>query len=107
MTERTLGPNLVWHDADPSTAGAALDSLRASAPKAFADCVLCRARQVLLPFYAHTEPLRELVRGVTAPLHVQDFAAGIVDTRTVVWYLSATVLLLFASIRILEARRLR
>jgi hypothetical protein len=38
---------------------------------------------------------------------VQDFAAGIVDTRTVVWYLSATVLLLFASIRILEARRLR
>mgnify|MGYP003586816373 FL=1 len=61
----------------------------------------------LLPFYAHTEPLRELVRGVSAPLHVQDFAAGIVDTRTVVWYLSATVLLLFASIRILEARRLR
>ena len=61
----------------------------------------------LLPFYAHTEPIRQLVRGVSAPLHVMDFAAGRIDTRTVVWYLSATVLLLFIAIRILEARRLR
>ena len=38
---------------------------------------------------------------------VLDFAAGVVDTRAVVWYGSATVLLLFLSIRILEARRLR
>lgn len=61
----------------------------------------------LLPYYAHTEAIRQMARGVSAPLHVMDFAAGIVDTRTVVWYLSATVLLLFVSIRILEARRLR
>ena len=61
----------------------------------------------LLPFYAHAESIREMARAVSAPLHVMDFAAGIVDTRTVVWYLSATVLLLFISIRILEARRLR
>ena len=61
----------------------------------------------LLPFYAHTEPIRQAARGISAPLHVMDFAAGIVDTRTVVWYLSSTVLLLFISIRILEARRLR
>jgi len=64
MTERTLGPNLVWHDADPSTAGAALDSLRASAPKAFADCVLCRARQVLLPFYAQHRLLELTLQGL-------------------------------------------
>ena len=38
---------------------------------------------------------------------MMDFAAGTIDTRAVVWYLSATVLLLFISIRILEARRLR
>ena len=61
----------------------------------------------LLPFYAHAESIREMARAVSAPLHVMDFAAGIVDTRTVVWYLSATGLLLFISIRILEARRLR
>jgi hypothetical protein len=36
-----------------------------------------------------------------------DVAAGVIDTRTLVWYASATVLLLFAAIRILEARRLR
>ena len=60
-----------------------------------------------LPFYAHTAPFRDLARGISAPLHVMDFAAGIVDTRTLVWYLSATVLLLFVSIRLLEARRLR
>lgn len=61
----------------------------------------------LLPFYAHTEPIRQVARGISAPLHVMDFASGIVDTRTVVWYLSSTVLLLFIAIRILEARRLR
>ena len=61
----------------------------------------------LLPFYAHAESIREMARAVSAPLRVMDFAAGIVDTRTVVWYLSATGLLLFISIRILEARRLR
>lgn len=61
----------------------------------------------LLPLHAHAESVQQLARGISAPLHMADFAAGIVDTRTVVWYLSATVLLLFISIRILEARRLR
>lgn len=61
----------------------------------------------LLPFYSHSEPVRQVARAVSAPLHMLDFAAGIIDTRTVVWYLSATVLMLFASIRLLEARRLR
>ena len=60
----------------------------------------------LLPFYFHTEPVRQVARCVSAPLHMLDFAAGTIDTRTVVWYLSATVLLLFVSIRILEVRRL-
>ncbi|MBR4189549.1 MAG: ABC transporter permease [Kiritimatiellae bacterium] len=48
-----------------------------------------------------------LARALSAPLHMRDFAAGILDTRTIVLYLSATVLLLFCSIRLLEARRLR
>lgn len=61
----------------------------------------------LLPFYFHSGPLQQVSRVVSAPLHMMDFATGVVDTRTVVWYLGATVLLLFVSIRILEARRLR
>lgn len=61
----------------------------------------------LLPFYSHTESVRQVARTFSAPLHMLDFSAGIIDTRTVVWYFSATVLLLFGSIRILEARRLR
>lgn len=39
--------------------------------------------------------------------HLPDFTAGIVDSRRVVWYISTTALILFMSIRVLEARRLR
>jgi len=61
----------------------------------------------LLPFYSHTEEIRQASRYFSAPLHMMDFAAGTLDTRAIVWYLSATLLLLFISIRVLEARRLR
>ncbi len=61
----------------------------------------------LLPFYVHSGPIQRFARVVSAPLHMADFAAGVVDSRTIVWYLGATILLLFISIRILEARRLR
>ena len=61
----------------------------------------------LLPFYSHLAPLHHLLRLFSAPLHMADFSTGLIDSRTVVWYLSATTLLLFISIRILEARRLR
>ena len=61
----------------------------------------------LLPQYSHIEKVRQISRHISASGHMMDFAAGAIDTRTVVWYLSATVLLLFVSIRLLEARRLR
>lgn len=60
-----------------------------------------------LPASFHSEHLRQIVRTISAPMHMRDFAAGIVDTSTVIWYVSATALLLFISIRMLEARRLR
>ena len=60
-----------------------------------------------LPFYAHTAPFRDFAAAISATRHAADFAAGIVDTRTVVWYVGGTALLLFTAIRILEARRLR
>jgi len=37
--------------------------------------------------------------------HVRAFAAGVIDTRAIVWHVSGTVLVLFLSIRLLEARR--
>lgn len=55
----------------------------------------------------HLDQLRPLVPLYSAARHMKDFRVGVVDTRAVVWHLSATVLLLFAAIQILEARRLR
>lgn len=37
--------------------------------------------------------------------HMEDFARGIVDTRQVVFYLSLTVLFLFATLKVVESRR--
>jgi ABC-2 type transport system permease protein len=34
-----------------------------------------------------------------------DFARGVVDTRTVIFYLSATFLFLFLTLRVVESRR--
>lgn len=62
----------------------------------------------LLPLRFQVEGVpASLAHALSAPQHMRDFAAGILDTRTLVWYLSATALLLFASVRLLEARRLR
>ena len=61
----------------------------------------------LLPFHSDPAAVHPILRFFSAPLHMQDFAAGTIDTRTVGWYLSATGLWLFLAIRILEARRLR
>jgi len=47
----------------------------------------------------------EVFEYMSAMTHIQDFARGSIDTRPVVFYLSGTVLMLFASIRILESRR--
>ena len=61
----------------------------------------------LLAFQSHIEIVQQVSAFFSAPRHMVDFAAGILDTRAIVWYLSATVLLLFVSTRILEAHRLR
>lgn len=56
---------------------------------------------------ARLDSVRRLAPVLSVPLHMADFRSGIVDSRAVTVHLSATVLLLFSSIRILEARRLR
>ena len=56
----------------------------------------------------HASGIWSCVAQAAAPTrHMQDFAAGIVDTRHLIWYVSATALVLFMTIRVLEARRLR
>ena len=37
--------------------------------------------------------------------HVQDFAQGIVDTRSIVLYLSLTVFFVYATVKAIEARQ--
>jgi ABC-2 type transport system permease protein len=44
---------------------------------------------------------------VSATTHLEDFCRGIVDLRPIVLYLSATWLLLFCSVRVLESRQWR
>lgn len=61
----------------------------------------------LLPLHAPLAAVRQLAHQLAAPRHMAELAAGIVDTRIIVWYVSATVLLLFTASRLLEVRRLR
>jgi ABC-2 type transport system permease protein len=52
-------------------------------------------------------PFREAARYVSAPQHILTFAGGLVDSRPVVLYLSGTVFMLFAAVRVLESERWR
>ncbi|HPY62559.1 MAG TPA: ABC transporter permease subunit [Kiritimatiellia bacterium] len=61
----------------------------------------------LLPLHAPLAAIRQLAHQLAAPRHMADFAVGIVDTRVILWYASATLLLLFTAVRLLEVRRLR
>lgn len=48
---------------------------------------------------------RTAARVFSVEAHLMDFARGLVDSRALVFYLTATVFLLFCSVRILETRR--
>ena len=51
--------------------------------------------------------LRGLTETLAATRQIEDFARGQVDTRVMVFYLSATTFLIFAGIRALESERWR
>lgn len=44
---------------------------------------------------------------ISATTHIQDFARGLIDVRTVILYVSGTLFMLFVSVRVLESRRWR
>lgn len=53
----------------------------------------------------HHELLRQVFNHASSVKHMQDYARGTIDTRSIVFHLSGASLLLFAATRVLEARR--
>lgn len=53
----------------------------------------------------HHEGLRRLFNHISSVKHMQDYARGVVDTRSLVFHLGGAAFLLFAAARMLEARR--
>jgi len=60
-----------------------------------------------LPAVSPIPLIRELTLPFSPLLHMMDYARGVVDTRSVVLYLSSTLLILMCTTRILESRRWR
>lgn len=52
-------------------------------------------------------PVSKLIKAVSAFEQMEDFARGIVDTRSVVLYLSGSLWILFVTTRVLESRKWR
>jgi len=61
----------------------------------------------LLPEVTPVPWLREVSRPFSAVIHLMQFARGILDTRSVVFYLSSTCVMLIFTTRVLESRRWR
>jgi ABC-2 type transport system permease protein len=53
------------------------------------------------------ESWKQIIGNLNLMRHMDDFAKGVVDTRWLVYYLSATVLLLFLAARVLENKKWR
>lgn len=60
-----------------------------------------------LPAVSPVPGLREFSAPFSPVLHMMEFARGVIDTRTVVLYVSSTLLMLMITTRILESRRWR
>lgn len=60
-----------------------------------------------LPAISPVPGLRAFSAPLSPVLHMMEFARGVIDTRSVVLYLSSTLLMLMITTRILESRRWR
>jgi len=56
-------------------------------------------------YVARAPAIRDLAAYLSTIRHMMDFSRGIVDTRPIVLYTTGTILMLFATIRIMESRR--
>lgn len=59
----------------------------------------------LLELVLDAVELKEFVSFISAYEHMSQFARGVVDSRPVVLYLSITIFLLFATVKVVESRR--
>lgn len=57
-----------------------------------------------LPYLEVNSPIVSVSEYVSPIGHMRDFAAGVIDTRPIVFYLSGAVLMLFATVKALESR---
>ena len=53
------------------------------------------------------DPLNHLAAKLNAMTYFRDFARGVLDTRGILYFLSAAALFLFLSVKSLESRRWR
>lgn len=58
----------------------------------------------LLDYVAHGEWVRQVSAYLSSYSHMLEFSRGTIDSRPVVYYLSGTALLLFTTVKIVEAR---
>jgi len=59
----------------------------------------------LLTYVARSDLVREVVSYTSALAHMADFSRGAIDTRPLVLYVSGTVYLLFATVKVIESRK--
>jgi ABC-2 type transport system permease protein len=60
---------------------------------------------IMLFFMSREESIRDVALLFCSVQHMLDFARGSVDTRPVVFYLSGAALMLFATVKLVEARK--
>jgi ABC-2 type transport system permease protein len=58
-----------------------------------------------IAFLSRTETLRSAFAYVSSVSHMLEFSRGAVDTRPVVFYVTATALMLFATVKVVESRK--
>ena len=58
-----------------------------------------------LTFFARSEGLRSVAAYFSSVSHMLDFSRGAVDTRPIVLCISATALMLFATVKVIESRK--
>lgn len=59
----------------------------------------------LFAYIARTDAVKDLTTYVSALYHMEEFSRGAIDSRPLVLYLSATVFMLFATVKVVESRK--
>lgn len=58
-----------------------------------------------IPFFAHSDAVRDIGIYFSSVEHMREFSRGAIDSRPVLLYVTATALLIFATIQVVESRK--